>query len=164
VQRRGFTAFEVLLATLILVMVSLTVSGALTAGRQASHTAENNVYAAILARGMMDEIVRFVPSNPLPALDSGELNRTRNDGTVMTSVIAYNSYTDGAGTTIPSIKDINGNAYPAPYQNFTRKVTVVATNAQPTGWTLADPGYLVTVTVSRNGQPDAVLQRYVSPN
>ena len=82
----------------------------------------------------------------------------------MISLASYNTYTDGGGTTISTISDVSGNAYPSPYQNFTRTVAVTLTSAQPTGWSLSDPGYLVTVTVTRNGQPAAVLQRYVSPN
>lgn len=161
--RRAFTAFEALLATTILALVSIAVSSALTAGRQESRAAQNSVYGAQLARAMMDEILRFVPSNSSKTVDSNEYFR-RNGGTSMNNLGAYNGYTDGVGTSITSIVDIAGNAYPAAYQNFTRTVTISATTLQPNGWALSDPGSLITITVTQNGQTVATLQRYISPN
>src|ERR1044072_743349 len=65
VRRRGFTAFEALLAAAILAFLTAAVSGALMAGRQQSKMARDTLNASYLAQSLMDEILRLPFSDPL---------------------------------------------------------------------------------------------------
>ena len=153
---RGFTAFEALIATAILAFLVAAVSGALMAGRQQSKLARDTLYASMLAKAMMDEVMRLPTADPTNSItmgpDSGE---TRNGATPFNCVKDYHGYTDGPNT----ITDLASNAYPSVYQTFTRTVTVSPVTYSPTGWGQSLSGLLVTVTVSRDGQTLVTLQR-----
>jgi prepilin-type N-terminal cleavage/methylation domain-containing protein len=161
-RRRGFTAFEVLMATAILAFISISVSSALMAGRQQTTNAQNTIYASFLAQELMEEITRLPYTDPTGSTtlgpDSGETSRTlyncQND---------YSGYTDGYGTSSSSITDLAGNAYPTAYQNFKRTVTMSATSYSPTGWNRTVSGLMVTVTVTRDNAAYATLEQFVMP-
>ena len=154
-QRRGFTAFEALVAATILAIITASVSGALMAGRQQSRNAQDTVYASMLARALMEEITRLPIADPNGYTafgpDPGDTSRSLYD-----NVDDYHLYTDGPN----NIADLAGNLYPATYQPFVRSVTVTAVAMTPSGWSRTINGMLITVTVSRNGVTLVTLQRY----
>jgi type II secretory pathway pseudopilin PulG len=151
--RRGFTAFEALLAAAILAFLTAAVSGALAAGRAQSKLARDTMYASMLANALVDEVMRLPITDPqgytTMGPDPGESRTTFN------CVKDYNNYTDGPTT----VSDIAGNAYPSAYQSFTRKVTVAAVTFAPAGWGRTIAGMQVTVTVSRDGQELIAIKR-----
>jgi hypothetical protein len=125
------------------------------AGRQQSRNAQDTVYASMLARALMEEIMRLPVTDPHGYTtfgpDPGETSRSLYD-----NVDDYHGYTDGPN----NIADLAGNVYSGEYQPFVRSVTVTAVPASPTGWNRTINGLLVTVTVSRNGAALVTLQRY----
>jgi hypothetical protein len=159
-RRGGFTAFEVLLATAILAFVSISVSSALWAGRQQTAAARYTVYGSFLAQQLMEEITRLqlASSGVVLGPESGETSRSLYDGPD-----DYAGYTDGVGTSTPTVTDLAGNAYPSEYQVFTRTVTMTATSYTPTNWGRTINGYLVTVTVSKDGVTYAKLEQFICP-
>jgi type II secretory pathway pseudopilin PulG len=153
VRRRGFTAFEALLAAAILAFLTAAVSGALMAGRAQSKLARDTLYASMLAHGLMDEVTRLPVTDPLGYTNLGpDPNETRS---TFNCAKDYHNYTDGPTT----IADMAGNAYPSTYQVFVRKVTVSTVSYTPTGWGRTVSGLLVTVTVTRDGQELIALKR-----
>ncbi len=159
-RRSGFTAFEALVATAILTFLVAAVSGALMAGRQQSKLARDTLYASMLAKALMDEVMRLPTADPNNSTtmgpDPGEV-RIGNPPTTnfFNSVKDYNGYTDGPN----NITDWASNAYPAIYQTFVRNVTVAPVTYTPTGWGQSLSGLLVTVTVSRDGTTLVTEQR-----
>ncbi len=151
--RAGFTAFEALLATAILAMISITLGATLSAGRQQSYVAQKTTYASLIGRALMDEILRFPYGSQANAPDSNEFRRTG-----INVITDYNGFSDGPN----NLSDVSGNLYPAEYQELSRSVTVTATTLTPTGWTNGVTGVTVTVVVSINGQPLVTLTRFVS--
>ncbi len=154
-RRGGFTAFEALLASAILAMVSISVGTALMAGRQQSAMAQKTTYAAMVGRALMDEVLRFPYGNQSTAPDANEYRRTN-----VNVLSDYNNYSDGPN----NISDLSGSLYPTEYQELTRKVTITPTTLTPTGWTTGVSGEMVTVTVSLNGVTLVTLQRFISPS
>lgn len=158
----GFTAFEVLLATSILAIISLAVSSALMAGRAQASNAQNTVYASLLAQELMEEIMRLPYTDPngqnYLGPGPGETTRQSYDNRG-----DYSGYTDGAGTTIPTITDLAGNAYPGAYQSFARTVTMTPTSYNPPGWGRSVAGLLVSVKVTRENQTCATVEQFATP-
>jgi type II secretory pathway pseudopilin PulG len=155
-HRRGFTAFEALIATAILAFLVATVSGALMAGRQQSKLARDTLYASMLAKALMDEAMRLPATDPSNSITMGpDAGETRNGASPFDCVKDYHGYTDGPN----NITDLASNAYPSVYQTFTRTVTVAPVTYTPTGWGQSLSGLLVTVTVSRDGRALVTLQR-----
>ncbi|HUO09732.1 MAG TPA: hypothetical protein VM008_15600 [Phycisphaerae bacterium] len=153
---RAFTAFEALIAATILAFLTAAVSGALMAGRQQSKLGRDTLYASMLAKAMMDEIMRLPATDPHGSVTMGhDAGETRTGTTPFNCVKDYNGYTDGPN----NITDLASNAYPAVYQYYVRSVTVVPVTYAPTGWGQSISGLLVTVTVSRDGQALVTLQR-----
>ena len=155
-SRRGFTAFEALIATAILAFLVAAVSGALMAGRQQSKLARDTLYASMLAKALMDEVMRLPTADPNNSVTMGpDPGEMRNGPTAFNCVKDYNGYTDGPN----NITDWASNAYPPIYQTFTRTVAVSPVTYTPTGWGQSLSGLLVTVTVSRDGQTLVTEQR-----
>ena len=169
--RGGFSAIETLIAIAILAIITTAVSGALSAGRQQSRNAQDTLRASMLARALMEEILR------LPFYDPQGYNQL-GPGPGENSRLQYDNITDYAGN--PGYSDgptnicyisINQTTYartttlyPTEYQGFTRSVTMTTQTSSPPGWGRSIDGLLVTVTVSRDGRPLATLKRYISPN
>ncbi len=146
------------------------------AGRQQSQVARDTVYASMLARALMDEIMRLPAADPNNSVtmgpDSGEVRIPvyGSGNTQFNCVKDYNGYTDGPG----NVADANGTlhpitqiaqtadsavAYPSVYQGFVRTVTVQSVSYTPAGWGQTVTGLLVTVSVTYNGEPLITLQR-----
>ena len=160
--RRGFTAFEVLLATAVLAFISIAVSSAMMAGRQETSNAQYTMYASFLGQELMEEILRLPYNDPSGTNTLGPANgqSTRQQ---FTSQGNYSGYTDGAGTSTATIADLAGTTYPTQYQVFTRTVTMTPTSYSPSGWGRTISGLLVTVTVSKNGQTITTIDQFVMP-
>ena len=155
-KSRAFTAFEALIAATILAFLTAAVSGALMAGRQQSKLARDTLYSSMLAKAMMDEIMRLPTADPHGSVTMGpDAGETRNGSTPFNCVKDYNGYTDGPN----NITDLASNAYPAAYQYYVRNVTVAPVTYTPTGWGQSLNGLLVTVAVSRDGQTIVTQQR-----
>lgn len=126
------------------------------AGRQQSKLARDTLYASMLAKSLMDEIMRLPAADPSNSTtmgpDSGE---TRNGSNPFDSVKDYDGYTDGPG----NITDYASNSYPSIYQTFTRTVSVTPVTYSPAGWGQSLSGLLVTITVKRDGQTLVTEQR-----
>jgi hypothetical protein len=172
---RGFTALEALIAASILAFLTAAVSGALMAGRQQTKFSRDTLYASMLARGLLDEIMRLPTTDPLGYTtigpDSGEVRIPvfGSGQTQFNCVKDYHGYTDGPGmvngvlqTTQITQLALTADAavaYPSVYQPFVRTVTVTPVSYTPTAWGQTLTGLLVTVTVSRDGAPLVTLQR-----
>jgi len=150
---RGFTAFEALIAATILAFLTAAVSGALMAGRQQSQLARDTLYASMLGKAMMDEVMRLPTADPkgytTMGPDAGETRTTFN------SVKDYSGYTDGPN----NITDLASNSFASNYQPFVRTVNVQPVSYTPNGWGQTVTGLLVTVTVTRNNEPLITFQR-----
>lgn len=157
-RARGFTALETLLAAGILAIVAAAVSGALSAGRMQSRNAQDTVHASMLARALMDEIIRLPYTDPhgYTSLgpDSGENSRAQYD-----NIDDYHNYTDGPS----NLSDLLGNVYPSELQGFTRSGVMTPTSFSPPGWPMSPTGLLITVTVRKNGATLVILQRIAVP-
>jgi MSHA pilin protein MshD len=157
-RQRGFTAFETLLAAAILAIVSAAVSGALSAGRMQSRNAQDTVHASMLARALMDEIIRLPYTDPHGYTnlgpDPGENTRSQYD-----NIKDYHGYTDGP----TNLSDLAGNVYPSELQGFTRSVVMTPTTLTPPGWPMGPTGLLITLTVQKNGVTLVTLQRMAVP-
>jgi len=150
IRNRAFTAFEALLATAILALITASVSSALMAGRMQSKLARDTMHASMLAHALLDEVAR------LPATDSANVaGAARTRFASFTCALDYNNYRDGPD----NLMDLAKNPYPAAYQPYTRSVSVIQQTYSPTGWGISFRPYLVTVTVSRDGQQLIALQR-----
>lgn len=162
--RWAFTAIEALTAAVILAILTAATSGALYAGRAQSQLARDTLSASFLAQSMMDEVMRLPADDPhgYNTLGPDPLDTTR---TTFDYVGNYGGYTDGPGAwagntgTVSTITDFAGNAYPTPYQEFVRTVTITAVSQTPAGWGRTLTGLLVTVSVSKNGVTLIQLQR-----
>jgi prepilin-type N-terminal cleavage/methylation domain-containing protein len=158
---RGFTAFEVLLASAILAILTAAVSGALMAGRAQSKMARDTLNASMLCHALLDEVMRLPTTDPHGYTTLGpDAGETRSGTTAFNSVKDYCYYTDGVGTSTPTITDIAGNAYQTVYQTFVRVVSEQSISYTPANWSATVTGLLVTVTVSRDGVVLSKLQRF----
>lgn len=140
----GFTAFETLIAIAILAILTAAVSGALSAGRQQSHAANELLQARMLGEALLDEVLRLPPSSNINKniATAGITRQTAVD------LQDYQNYTDGP----QNIRDMNGAVYPAGMQGFTRKVTVTRLGTMTLNkMTLPSP-CVVTITVTRDGK------------
>ena len=153
---KGFTALEALLATAILAFVTAAVSSALMAGRMQARMASDTMHASMLGHALLDEVTR------LPVAEPGEIFQPKarfasSGGTVAAFNCApdYNGYNDGPG----NLTDLAKNPYPDAYQPYSRSVRVIQQTYSPVGWGISLKPYLVTVTVSRDGQQLVTLQR-----
>ena len=172
----AFTAVEALIAAAILAFLTAAVSGALMAGRQQSKLARDTVYASMLGRALMDEIMRLPTADPNNSVtmgpDSGEVRipALGSGNTQFNCVKDYDGYTDGPGN-VPNAQGVlhpitqiaqtadSAVAYPSVYQSFTRTVSVQSVSYTPAGWGQTVTGLLVTVSVTSNGEPLITLQR-----
>lgn len=163
-RKRGFTAFEALIAITILAFLTAAVSGALMAGRQQSKLARDTLNASMLGKAMMDEVMRLPTADPngLTTMgpNGGQTRKTYD------SVKCYHGYMDGPGNVgdaqgaVHPITDLAGTVYPDVYQSFVRAVTVTPVSYAPAGWGQTITGLLVTVTVTRDGGGASItLQR-----
>lgn len=154
----GFSALETLFAASILAIVSAAISGALSAGRQEAANAQDTVRATMLARALIEEIIRLPYADPQGYTtlgpDSGESSRALFD-----NVDDYSGYTDGPS----NLTSVDGTAYPSDLQGFTRSVSMTAATFTPTGWSPGISGLLVTVTVQKNSATVCQLQRVLVP-
>lgn len=161
-RRAGSMALEVLLATAILAIISLTVSNALMAGRQQTSYAQDSMYASFLAQALLEELQRLPYSDPngynVLGPDPGQ--STRN---TFNNQDDYSGWTDGVGTGYPTIVDLAGNAYPTPYQGFTRTVTMTPQAVSPSGWNRTINGLMTTIVVTKNGRVCARLEQLLTP-
>jgi type II secretory pathway pseudopilin PulG len=153
-RRRGFTAFEALIAAVILAFLTSTVSTALMAGRAQSRMARDMVAASMLGQALMEEVMRLPVADPrgykTVGPDPGEVRGTFD------CVDDFDGYTDGP----TGVTDLAGNAYPSGYQGFVRTVGVTTVSYTPAGWNRTVSGMLLTVTVKgSDGRELIKLQR-----
>ncbi len=151
---RAFTAIEALIAAAILAILTAAVSGALMAGRQQARTAQDTLYASLLARALMDEVTRLPLDGTFSSFGHSYSETSRG---LYNDADDYYNYTDGPN----DIQDIAGNLLDAEFQPFKRAVTFSVVTYNPTGWSKSVTALLVTVNVTRDGRPLVTLQRLV---
>lgn len=160
--RRAFTLVEVLAAAAILSFVVVVITHTVSAGQVQTYDAMHQERALLLAEGLMDEILRLPYADPsdasvTPGPEASETNRAAYD-----NMDDYHGYPKTpAIESSTSIRDFNGEAYPATYQGFTRTVT-----CQYTTQTVADlggsiDGLLITVNVLDETNRLWTLRRFV---
>jgi hypothetical protein len=135
----------------------------------------DTLYASMLARALLDEIVRLPTTDPMGYTtmgpDSGEVRIPvfGSGQTQFNCVKDYDGYTDGPGMVNDQLQTSQitqlaltadaAVAYPAVYQPFVRTVSVTPVTYSPTGWSQTVTGLLVTVTVTRDSMALVTLQR-----
>jgi type II secretory pathway pseudopilin PulG len=152
---RGFTLVEAVLAAMLLALVSVALGSQLSAARAQSAAGSRTLAASMLARALLQEVLRLPYSAPVGTPP----NAVRS---TFTTAGEYNGYTDGP----TNITNLAGVAYPANMQGFVRTVSET-----PQTYTLALPGnaqpYSVTgmnvqVTVQWQGATVFTLQQFIT--
>lgn len=161
---RAFTAVEALVASALLAMVALTVGGALAAGRQQSQNSQDMLRASMLARALLDEVLRVPYSTTKSTLgpDPGQVFRYQFD-----DLQDYANYTDGPTNvsfiSVDSVGSPASTLYDPEFQNFSRTITMTPTALPGPASAPNINGLLVTITVSKNAQTLCTLERFVCP-
>ncbi|MEM9251030.1 MAG: prepilin-type N-terminal cleavage/methylation domain-containing protein [Planctomycetota bacterium] len=148
-RHAGFSLPEVLIASVIVAMVSLTLGQAIVAGHQQSENAVVVHRAALLADSMLERVIALPYDDPDGVSDvgpeSGESGYTAFD-----NVDDYHGYSETPGNLI----DVAGAALPGVYQTYTRSVQVAAETIDVAALGGAHEGMRITVTVT---MPDGRL-------
>lgn len=137
---RGLTLVECLIASAILALAVVAVSQAIVAGQMQTVDALHRARALELAEALMDEVLRLPYADPDGT--GGEVGRANFD-----NLEDFDGFSEAPG----AVNDAGGTAYDAPFQTFSRSVSVVPANGgsgiSVTGFGNPLPGLLVTVTV-----------------
>jgi Tfp pilus assembly protein PilV len=136
-SRSAFTLAESLIASVVLAISVVAVSGAIIASQQQTAAQEEDSTALSLARQLMEEI----SSLPLNPTDATAGFPTVTDRSLFDSIYDFNAYTDKLG--VPIYRSANANDVAA-FTSATPTVTVI-TSGTPT---LATQEYLRSVAVS----------------
>ena len=155
-RRRGFTLAESLVASVVLAIAVVAVSGTLSATYQSMASSAGTSEAVAMARQLIEEIAAkpfAVPAGETdnPGFLSGALNRTTYD-----SVSDYNGFTDTSNT----IKKLDGASVSAGSGGVYTRSVAITSGVRPTGHTAPVADFaLVTVTVTKpSGEPIKVSQ------
>lgn len=152
VQHRGLTLVECLLASAILAFAVVALSQAVVAGQMQTVDALHRARAMELGEALMEEVLRLAYTDPN---GPGEVGRSNYD-----DLQDFNGFSESAG----SLNDAAGVAYGAPFQGFSRSVSVVPANGgsgiSVTGLGSALPGLMATVTVQDATGTSWVLTRF----
>jgi prepilin-type N-terminal cleavage/methylation domain-containing protein len=155
-RERGLTIVECLIAMTILSVIVLVTCHTLAAGQQHVRNGDRLTGAARLGRDLLEEIgARDYRDATTPTnfgRETGETARAHFD-----DVDDYNAYTESAGT----IKDFDGNFYPADDQTYSRSVAVTATTRTVTNLARDFPGLNVVVTVRSNTGEQWKFTRFI---
>jgi type II secretory pathway pseudopilin PulG len=156
-QRRGYTLFEAMLASVVLAIAVVGISSVLAASYQQSSIRGNTSTALSLARQLMEEIASMPLTAPVPP-DQPGWSQGQKDRSQYDTVDDYDGYTDqSSGITTPdgTVIDMGAGG------SYTRSVKVTF-NARPSGVPATAPASdfdLVTVTVTMpHGQQVSVSQ------
>lgn len=140
---RAFTAFETLIAVTILAIITAAVSGALSAGRQQTRTANDLLLARMHAEALLAEVLRL-PPDTVTGKTYPPSGFSRTSATYLQD---YHNYSDGPY----GISDLHGNTYPESMQGFERKITVTRNGLVDFKTIKNMPSCTVTITITRNG-------------
>lgn len=136
---RALTLVECLIASSILVFAVLAISQAVVAGQMQATDALHRARALQLAEAMMDEVLALPYTDPNGGSEAGRGS--------FDNLSDYNGLSEAAG----ALADASGAVYGAPFQNFSRTVSVVSANGGAgitvTGFGNALPGLTITVRV-----------------
>jgi prepilin-type N-terminal cleavage/methylation domain-containing protein len=173
-QRRGFTLAESLLASVVLAIAVVAVSGAIVASQSQSEIQETSGIAVSLGRELMEEICQRPLTLPdiTPGWRGGVTNRSTYD-----TIDDYNGYTDSvaayiARTTTASVGTFNSALPPATVvtsgtpptptgQLYTRVVKVTYPTTVFSSGDASGDFAIVTVTISGAGGTQVTLSRLV---
>jgi prepilin-type N-terminal cleavage/methylation domain-containing protein len=137
-RHQGFTLLEGLVACVILLILALGVSIALSASYQQSQSVTTSSTAITLARQLSDEIV----SKPYTSSDT--LGTGAGARSTYTNVSAYNAYSDSSNS-LPLLE--GGTLDVTNVENYTRQAAVTV-GAKPSIDTLSPTTDFAIVTVS----------------
>lgn len=139
---RGFTLIEAMLAAAVLAFVVAALSQAIVAGQMQTYDAMHSGRAVSLAEALMEEIIVLPYDDPEGGTgigaDDGESTRQDFD-----DIDDYHGFAEATAT----LTDAEGNAYPALFEPFSRRVTVATDQVDVAAFGGALDGVMVTVTV-----------------
>ena len=145
-RRRGFTLLEGLVASVVLLVLVLGVTGSISTAYQQSQSTRASSTAVTLARQLVDEIV----SKPF---DSGSLGPISGSRSTFTDVNAYNGYLDNSDSILPL-----GLVLPSPGTipnmppDYSRQVSVVVGAAPSVGAASTDFAVMTVSVTCPEGQ------------
>ncbi len=136
---RGLTLVECLVASSILAFAVLAIVQAVVAGQMQTVDALHRARGLELAEAMMDEVMRLPYTDPNGGSEVGRAN--------FDNLADYQGFSEAAG----AVADAAGVLYTAPFQDFSRSVSIAPANGGSgitvTGLGAALPGLTITVTV-----------------
>jgi prepilin-type N-terminal cleavage/methylation domain-containing protein len=148
-RRLGFSLPEVLLASVILAIVSLTLTQAIVAGQTHAYHALDTHRAAALADSLLERVLALPYEDPdgdsAPGPERGE-----DDPSAFDNVDDYHGHVEPAGQLVNPA----GARWPDAYQGYARSVRVVEETLDVADLGGSHLGQTVTVTVT---QPDGRL-------
>jgi len=151
-MRCGLSLVECLLAVAILGFAVVAVSQAVVAGHMQTADALHRARAMELAEALMEEVLRLAYTDPDGL---GEVGRANYD-----DLLDFNGFSEAAG----SVTSREGATLAAPFQVFSRSVSVVSANGgagiSVTGLGGPIPGLTITVTVTDETGATWVLTRF----
>lgn len=136
-SRAGFTLAESLIASVVLAVAVVAVSGSIIASQQQTLASEGDSFAVSLGKQLIEEIA----STPLNYADATAGFPTVTDRTTYDSAYDFNGYTDRVTNAVHHTSDLTETGT---FSTATPSVTVV-TSGTPTP---AAEEYVRTVTVS----------------
>lgn len=158
VRHRGLTLVECLLASAVLALAVVAVTQAVVAGQMQTAEALRRARALGLGEALTDEVLRLPYTDPDGP--GGEVGRENFD-----NLEDFNGFSEAAG----ALRDARGTSnpaslYDAPFQEFSRTVSVVPANGgsgvSVTGFGNPLLGLMVTVTVQDAAGEKWTLTRF----
>jgi MSHA pilin protein MshD len=151
---RGLTLVEAILALTIFPLAVTGISFAITSGQSEAIETLRQTRAAMLAGGLMEEILSKPYSDPGGASalgpEAGETTRTLFD-----NADDYHSYSEAAG----SLATADGTAYTSEFQVFSRSVTCSYTTVTIASLSVNVSALQIVVTVSDTSGTVVTLTR-----
>ena len=146
--RRGFTLAESLVASVVLAVAVVAISGTLTASYQSINAGAGTTEAVAMARQLIEEISAKPFAVPSTETDNPGYPQGVTDRATYDTVGDYDGFTD----TSAAIKTLDGDTLsvgPAGAGTFTRRVAITP-GVRPTGHSPPAADFaLVTVTVTK---------------
>lgn len=141
-RENGFTLVESMIATVVLAIIVLSVSVAVTSGQKQMHEAMHAQRAIGLAEELLESILALPYHDPdgnsSPGPEADELSVSDFD-----NADDFHGYSEQAG----EVMDAAGVAYPVEYQLFSREVTAQYDSHTVPGLGAPIAGLTVAVTV-----------------
>lgn len=149
---RAFTLAEVTIALAVLGLAVVAVTQAVTAGQTQTHEALHRARAPALAEAMVEEVLSKAYGDTFGA----PVGVSRAE---FTEIGHYHGFEESPDT--EPVSDQAGEAYPKPYESFTRQVTVTSETRDVPALGGAMAGLLIEVTISDARGSAWTIRRFV---